>query len=148
MNVTIARSCEEIANECMKNGIVLAGTQTKGDMFRKLRRATEEQMVVTFGKHKGKTFGEVRTNWPGYAAVVMKAASEDKEASPNLKSLARWLVEVDGVDDGPDQDVLPMTRSASRPTAGEMTPGSLDLDPPSRTGGCRGRPRSTGAASW
>ena len=83
----------------------------------------------------------------------MRIAKEDEEAQPNLKSLARWLEgqqegavkleKVGVVDDGPDEDDIPMTRSASRPTAGEMTPGSLDLDPPSRTGGCRGRPRST-----
>ena len=66
--------------------------------------------------------------------MALKAASEDPTADPRLKVCGRWLVEVDGPDDGPDEDGVPMTRSPSRPTAGEMTTGSLDLDPPSRTG--------------
>ena len=80
----------------------------------------------------------------------MKAASEDPTADPRLIYFGRWLAQVEGTDDGPDEDVGPMTRLPSRPTAGEMTTGSLDLDPPSRTGDAEddlGAPSDAASAS-
>ena len=48
--------------------------------------------------------------------MAMKAASEDQQADPRLIHFGRWMAHIHGPE-----------------TVGEMTTGSPDLDPPSRT---------------
>ena len=150
LNMTMKSSHEDIAEECWTKSIVLFVNVTKARMMRKLRAVANDQIVVPVGEHTGKTFGEVRTQYPGYVGWAMKATSKDPMADPRLRFFGRWLGEVEGADDGPDEDDVPMTRSPSRPTAGEMTTGSLDLDPPSRTGDAEddlGAPSDAASAS-
>ena len=150
LKVNMNSSKKDIVEECRTKGIVLVGNVTKAWMMRKLRAVANDQIVVTFGEHARKTFHEVRTSHPGYAGWAMKAASEDPTADPRLIYFGRWLAQVEGTDDGPDEDIVTMTRLPSRPTAGEMTTGSLDLDPPLRTGDAEddlGAPSDAASAS-
>jgi len=118
LNMTMKSSHEDIAEECWTKSIVFFVNVTKARMMRKLRAVANDQIVVPVGEHTGKTFGEVRTQYPGYVGWAMKAASKDPMADPRLRFFGRWLGEVEGADDGPDEDGVPMTRSPSRPTAG------------------------------
>ena len=116
LKVNMNSSKKDIAEECRTKGIVIPDNVTKAWMMRKLRTVVQDQIVVTFGEHAGKTFHEVRTEFPGYVGLAMKTASEDPTADPRLAHFGRWVAHIHGPE-----------------TVGEMTTGSPDLDPPSRT---------------
>ena len=47
-----------------------------------------DRSLVTFGKHVGMFFDDVRTKCPSYAAWVMTTVKENKETHSKLKSKA------------------------------------------------------------
>ena len=116
MGVNTRSTHEAIVAKCAERGIVFLRRETRAVMLWKLRTFVQDQIVVTFGEHAGKTFHEVRTEFPGYVGLAIKAASEDPTADLRLAHLGRWMAHIHGPE-----------------TVGEMTTGSPDLDPPSRT---------------
>ena len=51
--------------------------------------------VVDFGKHKGRTYAEVRGSFPDYSAWVCRTSRSTEECSDELRRLARWLTSGD-----------------------------------------------------
>ena len=44
-----------------------------------------------FGRHKGRTFLDIATEFPDYASFVVKSSNEEPDQPPNFDRLARFL---------------------------------------------------------
>ena len=86
MGVNIGSKKEVIEKACRDNDVKLTGHETKGDLLRKLREQLEMtaelngDMVMTIGKHAGKTFAEIQKSCPKYVEWVQTMAAENPEA--------------------------------------------------------------------
>ena len=75
-------------------------------------QTAQDDDLVQFGKHKGRTYKEIHDEFPTYATWVVMTAQEETDASPGLLHLAKYLSErqtATAPPQDPAQTPLPMT---------------------------------------
>ena len=82
LGVTSSRRTGEIQEACVLAKVPRTGNETKGDMMRKLREKTEQDMpaagstLMTLGKHNGHTFQTIKAACPSYCQWANRIAEE------------------------------------------------------------------------
>jgi hypothetical protein len=120
----------EAEQEAKMRGVFLTGTETHAQILRKTREhlmdlamksgdpAAMAETMVDFGAHRGKTYGEVREEIPGYAEWALKKLREDPAGTTGpLRKFAVWLEAMESASKFEGPADLSEPRSTDEPKA-------------------------------
>jgi hypothetical protein len=90
-------SLAKLREACDLKDIPYTGNEIRGQLMRKIREHSEDQVepkgvdTLAFGKHRGKTYLEVKNTQKTYCTWAKTVVQEDPEASPALQRFVKWL---------------------------------------------------------
>ena len=135
---------KDMIDACSNAGVVLTGHETKGDLMRKLRERLEQDMdgdgamIMTFGKHDGKSFTEIRSTCPGWCTWAKTIVDESgDDAHWKMRQFVAWLraeehkqaTEEDDQDEGPSENDEPKKDSLKSKDSSKSKPTVLGARP-------------------